>query len=137
MRVTWCDQEPRCGGGFCAGVAKHAGRLTMAIVKPVEDGRRPDDVVRIFTIELARARVKDGQGADRLVPLSASYVIHTVQSEDGQWHWVAMYADDQPLDGLMPTMRHWDEAAANQQVTAALLQLDSSIRDRPPQRRRW
>jgi hypothetical protein len=143
VRVTWCAQEGGCRGGFCPGALEWAGRQTMGLTIPAEEGRRPADVVQLFTVKLCQARPMDVDGVARLSPYQAEYVIHTAQDAEGGTHWMALYSGAVPVTDLVATQPEWDEVRAAEQTAAALEALREErererLEDaRPAERRRW
>lgn len=113
----------------------------MTLAKPVEDGRRPKDVVRMFTIELAKAKLSSPSGDwIILAPDRGVYEIHTCQSGDGTWHWVALYSGERPLNELLVGQPEWTEAAAERQVADELRYLEkreAEKRAESPAKRVW
>jgi hypothetical protein len=143
VKISWCPVEDGCRGGFCPRALEKRGQNVMALVKPVEAGRRPADVIQLFTVDLCKARPKTADGVERLAPVNVEYEIHTVVDRDGKQYWVALYSGVADLDTILAGQPPWDEVQANEQLTIQLAILrEDRIRDRfagsePRDRRVW
>lgn len=142
MIISWCPGDIETGrpclGGFCPRALKMRGKQTMALVRPVEPGRRKRDVVQLFTAEIARKKLtRPSDGIEVLAPGSGVYEIHTVQDENGASMWVALYCGERPLDQLLDRQPLWDEGMANEQVRLELELLELRLKDEKPARRVW
>jgi len=137
--VNWCPAEGGCKGGFCERALKWSGHPTMALVKAVEPGRHPWDVVQLFTADLAKAAVpRATDGAKVLSPVTAEYEIHSNQDYRGLRYWTALYSGNVELSQLLDQQPVWDEGAAAYQAMVQLeeLKLRRMMTDGPG-RRAW
>lgn len=142
MKVSWCPGEPNgtpCRGGWCSRVMERAGGQAIAMVRPVEEGRRPRDVLQLFTVELARAKMTNPQtGETCLAPMTAVYEIHNTQDRDGANYWTALYHGTEPVLMLLARQPPWDELAAAEQVASALRSFkERHPEDATPTKRQW
>jgi hypothetical protein len=104
----------------------------------VDEGRRPDDVIRLFLRELGMAAVTDDAGVSRHTPGTAEYEIHTVFDSVATRYWVALYAGETPLAELLRSATPYDREQAIT-WTAQLLAAHDEARAaaKIKERRRW
>jgi len=138
MIIRWCTAEPQCGGNMCHRAFEQRGQQTAGMTVKADEGRRPDDVIRLFIRELGMVAVTDGNGVQRHSPDTAEYEVHTVYDQDGGRYWVALYAGEQPLVELLATSPPYDQERAITE-TARLLAAHDEERAavKKMERRRW